>query len=111
MNTSVVNSHERLPKYLKTGNTICIRLDETETTSEDFGSVFSYVQAKVKVGGKLLREQIIEAIVRAKYPTYGAELAAQFNGGEDLAQHQDWRQVAKTEADYFIENYFSITQC
>lgn len=104
-----VSSTEPLDKYEKAGNRVYIRLEEEVTTSDDVPS-YNYLQAQVRISGQLRREDIIEAIIRSKYPTYGAELAAQFNGGEKLAEHQAWRATAKVEADLFIDNYFCIVQ-
>ena len=104
-----VSSTEPLDKYEKAGNRVYIRLEEEVTTSDDVPS-FNYLQAQVRISGQLRREDIIEAIIRSKYPTYGSELAAQSNGGEEFAEHQAWRETAKAEADLFIDNYFCIVQ-
>ena len=108
---SLVYSTNRLDEFEKVGSCVLIRLDEKIVNSGDDGEEqYQYYQTRVKVTGKLLRETIIEAIIRAKYPTYGAELAAQFNGGEELQEHQAWRALAKEKADYLIDNFFRITQ-
>ena len=108
---SLVYSTNRLEEFEKVGSCVLIRLDEKIVNSgEDGEEQYQYYQTRVKVTGKLLRENIIEAIIRAKYPTYGAELAAQFNGGEELQEHQAWRTLAKEKADYLIDNFFRITQ-
>lgn len=104
-----VSSTKPLDKYEKAGNRVYIRLEEEVTTSDDVPS-YNYLQAQVRISGQLRRDDIIEAVIRSKYPTYGAELAAQFNGGEELAEHQAWRETAKAEADLFIDNYFCIVQ-
>lgn len=109
MTQNRVSSTEPLDKYEKAGNRVYIRLEEEVNTSEG-GTSYNYLQAQVRISGQLNREDIIEAIIRSKYPTYGAELAAQLNGGEELAEHQVWRETAKVEADLFIENYFCIVQ-
>lgn len=108
---SLVYSTNRLDEFEKVGSCVLIRLDEQIVNSgADGEEQYQYYQTRVKVTGKLLRETIIEAIIRAKYPTYGAELAAQFNGGEELQEHQVWRALAKEKADYLIDNFFGITQ-
>ena len=108
---SLVYSTNRLDEFEKVGSCVLIRLDEQIVNSgEDGEEQYQYYQTRVKVTGKLLRETIIEAIIRAKYSTYGAELAAQFNGGEELQEHQAWRALAKEKADYLIDNFFRITQ-
>lgn len=109
MSQYLVSSTEPLSKYEKAGNRVYIRLGEEVTTSDEY-QTYNYLQAQVRITGQLRREDIIEAIIRSKYPTYGSELAAQFNGGEELAEHQAWRETAKEEADLFIDNYFCIVQ-
>lgn len=109
MTQNRVSSTEPLDKYEKAGNRVYLRLEEEVSTTDDYTS-YNYLQAQVRISGQLRREDIIEAIIRSKYPTYGAELAAQFNGGEELAEHQAWRETAKVEADLFIDNYFCIVQ-
>ena len=108
---SLVYSTNRLEEFEKIGSCIFIRLgEEIVNSGEDGEEQYQYYQARVKVTGKLLRDTIIESIIRAKYPSYGAELAAQFNGGDELQEHQAWRATAKEKADYLIDNFFRITQ-
>jgi hypothetical protein len=105
-----VYSNEQLPKFKKLGTNIQINVGEAEyPPKEDSSGGYSYFRATIKCMGKLSRDNIIEAIIRAKYPTYGSELAAQFNGGQGLQDHQDWRQLAKDTADELMSNFFSIT--
>lgn len=60
---------------------------------------YSYYFAKVKLSCS--REDFIEALMKAKYPSYGAEIAAIRNGGDDAIQHQMFRDVVKEIADRF----------
>lgn len=105
-----VYSNEQLPKFKKLGTNIQINVGETVVPpKEDSLGGYSYFRATIRCTGKLSRDNIIEVIIRAKYPTYGSELAAQFNGGQELQDHQDWRQLAKDTADELMYNFFSIT--
>lgn len=105
-----VNTGQQLPKFLKEGAKLKINLNKETQEDEDGNTSFSYIQATINLSSKLSRDSIIEAIIRAKYPTYGSELAASFNGGEDLLEHTAWRQLAKSTADEIIEDYFHITR-
>ena len=108
-----IYSTEKLQKFQREGQYVFVRLDEKKETSEleQAGEVeqYSYLQSKIKLSGNIKRDMIIESIVRAKYPTYGAEIAAMANSGEEYQEHQDWRQLAKDTADYFIDNFFNIS--
>lgn len=106
---SIVFSTFPLKEFEKLGNNLVVRLDETEVPSEK-GVQFKYFQSKVKMTGNLNKDIIVEALMRSKYPTYGAELAAHFNGGDDLAEHQAWRTLSKQKAEHIVTNWFEITQ-
>ena len=103
-----VYTSEKLNKFVRLNSKLQINLDEKPSTSEDSNG-FSYLRTTINLGkGSLERSQVIESIIRSKYGSYGAELAAQFNGGDELQEHQDWRQLAKDTADELIQNYFTI---
>ena len=104
-----VYSTQPLSEFSREGQYIYIRLDEQLEEQEEL-TQYSYLQTKVKLSGSIKRDMIIESIIRAKYPSYGAELAAMANGEGERLEHQNWRQLAKDKADYFIENFFSISQ-
>lgn len=102
-----IYSTEKLQKFHREGQYVFIRLDEKKETDEM--EQYSYLQSRIKLSGNIKRDLIIESIIRAKYPTYGAELAAMSNGEEERQDHQDWRQLAKDTAEYFIDNFFNIS--
>lgn len=60
---------------------------------------YRYYFAKVKLSCS--RDDFVEALIKAKYPTYGAEIAAILNGGDEAHQHQLFRDVVKEIADRF----------
>ena len=86
---------EKLPKYQHLGMTIVINFDETAVESEE-GVRYEYTTAKVKASS---RDERIEAIIKTKYPTYGAELAAMHKGGEHELEYDLFREQAKQLAD------------
>ena len=102
-----IYSTEKLQKFQREGQYVFVRLDEQKETDEM--EQYSYLQSKIKLSGNIKRDMIIEAIIRAKYPSYGAELAAMASGEEERQEHQAWRQLAKDTAEYFIDNFFNIS--
>ena len=102
-----IYSTGKLQKFQREGQYVFIRLDEKKETDEM--EQYSYLQSKIKLSGNIKKDIIIESIIRAKYPTYGAELASMANGEEGRQEHQAWRQLAKDTADYFIDNFFNIS--
>jgi hypothetical protein len=50
------------------------------------------------------RSQIIEKIIQSVYPTFGAEIAAIRNGGQNAEDHQALRDQAKALADGWLSN-------
>ena len=102
-----IYSTEKLQKFQREGQYVFVRLDEKEESGDT--EQYSYLQSKIRLSGNIKRDIIIESIIRAKYPSYGAELAAMSNGEEEHQEHQDWRQLAKDTADYFIDNFFNIS--
>ena len=89
-------SQTKMPTYQVSGNELSIFWDEqTEVRDDETVYVYSYCVLSVFAD----RSQIIESIIQCSYPTYGAELAAIINGGEDAAQHEQARAQAKILAD------------
>lgn len=103
-----IYSTGKLQQFQREGQYVFIRLDEKKEETDDMEQ-YSYLQSKIKLSGNIKRDLIIESIIRARYPTYGAELAAMSNGEEERQDHQAWRQLAKDTADYFIDNFFNIS--
>lgn len=104
---SRIYSTGKLQKFQREGQHVFVRLDEKKEDGEM--EQYSYLQAKIRLSGNIKRDIIIESIIRAKYPSYGAEIAAMANSEEEYQEHQDWRQLAKDTADYFIDNFFNIS--
>ena len=109
---SLVHATTKLDKFEKAGHNIFIRLGEKQVEHEgEEGSnytEYTFYQAKVSTKEKLTRNSIIEAIMRAKYETYGAELAAQLNGEDEKQEHTNWRVLAKQTADELMLEFFSV---
>lgn len=87
---------EKLPKYQHLGMTIVINFDESEVKTED-GIRYEYTTARVSKTSS--RNERIEAIIKTKYPTYGAEFAAIHKGGEHEFEYDLLRKKAKQLAD------------
>ena len=93
---------EQKPKFEKVGQFIHIYFDEeTVPATEDAEQSYRYCYCKVPM--MVSRSELIDSIVKIKYPTFDAEIAAMANGGVDLEEHQVWRTKAKTLATEFDE--------
>lgn len=93
-----VNSKDKLPEYQVIGKKLRIHWDFIEipeTENKDAG--WECKEAVCSVDAS--RAEIIESIIRTKYSTYGAELAAIQNGGVDAEEHQAFRIFAKSLAN------------
>jgi len=73
-----------------------------EVITEDGGNASTHVYTTACVDKLADRGTIIEAIMKTRYPTYGAELAAIQNGGADASDHQEMRELAKQLADGWV---------
>lgn len=91
---------EKLPKFQTLGMTLIIRCNEREITStgDDGTEQVRYEYDVAKVCKTSSRDQRIEAIIKAKYPTYGAELAAMHKGGAECDEYLAFRELAKQVA-------------
>lgn len=84
--------------FVVSGRELLINFDHVEKTRElenEDGTETYWECEQVKVPRFASRSAIIESVIAAKYQTYGAELAAIRNGGEDEQAHSDWRRKAK----------------
>jgi len=100
-----VSSKDKLPEYQVIGKKLRIHWDFKEIpATDDRDGGWECEEAVCSVSAS--RSEIIEAIIRTKYSTYGAELAAIQNGGVDAEEHQAFRAFAKFLAD----NYEASTQ-
>lgn len=100
-----VSSKDKLEDYQVIGNKLRIHWDHQEVTVEDMegeqSTQWRCEEAVVKKTAS--RDEIIEAIISTKYPTYGAEIAAIRNGGDDAEEHEELRAKAKELADNWIK--------
>jgi hypothetical protein len=95
-----VTSKEKLPEFQVIGKKLRIHFDYVEIpATEDKDSAWECEEAATASSAS--RDEIIEAIIQTKYPTYGAELAAIQNGGVDADEHQQFRSFAKFLADSY----------
>lgn len=90
-------ANEPLPRFQRLGMTLVINFDETpEEVTDDNGKTYTryhYLTAKVKKTAT--SDQRVEAIIATRYPTYGAELAAINNGGQETDDYRAFRAAAK----------------
>lgn len=99
-----VSSKEKLEDYQVIGDKLRIHWDHQEVTVEDIeGEQSTQWQCEEAVVKKTAsRSDIIEAVIATKYPTYGAEIAAMRNGGEDAEEHEALRLKARGLANGWI---------
>ena len=97
-------SSERLPTYQVSGQELRIHWDAKEVPAswmnDEPQNQWEQEEAVCNVSDS--RASLIEKIMATKYPTYGAEVAALCNGGDDAAQHEAFRAQAKSLADGWI---------
>lgn len=94
----IVSSKDKLPEYQVIGGKLRVHWDFKEVPATEYiDSGWQCEEAVCSVNAS--RSEIIEAIIRTKYPTYGAEIAAIQNGGADTEEHQAFRAFAKLMAD------------
>jgi hypothetical protein len=96
-------SSEQLPTYQVSGQELRIHWDAKEVPvfgMDEPQTQWEQQEALCNVSDS--RASLIEKIMATKYPTYGAEVAALCNGGDDAAQHEAFRAQAKSLADGWI---------
>jgi len=74
--------------------TIAGEAGESDRTGYRYKTGYSVVTAN--------RDELAEAVIRASYSTYGAEIACIQNGGADQEAHQQRRAQAKALADGWL---------
>lgn len=99
-------SPSKLNTYHVMGRKLRINFNEQEVArggiDETPSTAYQYKTAEVD---KLAnRDQIIEAIMATRYPTFGSELAAIRNGGAESQEHEELRVLAKQLADGWLYN-------
>ncbi len=96
-------SSEQLPTYQVSGQELRIHWDAKEVPAQGMDeSSTQWEQQEALCNVSDSRASLIEKIMATKYPTYGAEVAALCNGGDDAAQHEAFRAQAKSLADGWI---------
>lgn len=98
----LVRSNHMLPKFQILGRTLRIHFNQTtEQITDRFTKEVrtGHVSEEAVCNIHDHRSQIIEAIIKSRYPTMGAELAAINNGDPDYSEYQSFRQLAKTLAN------------
>jgi len=96
-----VRSSYALPKFQILGNTLRIHFNQTTEEVTDMSTAevrTDYVSEEALCTTFDSRAQIIEAIIKSRYRTVGAEFAAINNGDPDYSAYQSFRQLAKTLA-------------
>ena len=98
-----VSSNEKLEDYQVIGDKLRIHWDHKEVTvpaMDDESEPTTQWQCKEAVASKnASRDEVIEAIIKTEYPTYGSEIAAIRNGSPDSDNHEALRLKAKELAD------------
>ena len=92
-------SQVQMPAYQESGKEVTFFWNEAEVERED-ETLYSYNYCTASIYDS--RSTIIEKIVACAYPSYGAEVAAIVNGGDDAAAHAAMRVLAKSLADGWL---------
>lgn len=98
---TLVRSSYELPKFQILGHTLRIHFNQTTEEVTDMSTAevrTDHVSEEALCTTFDSRSQIIEAIIKSRYRTTGAELAAINNGDPDYSAYQSFRQLAKTLA-------------
>ena len=95
-----ITSSEKLPKFQHFGMTLVINFNEqeVEVVNDDGETTIQYRYATAKVCKTSSSNERIEAIIKTKYPTYGAELAAMHKNGPQNDEYLAFRELAKEVA-------------
>ena len=89
--------------YQVIGKTLRIHWDAQEVTKEGAdGPEIQWEANEALCGVYDNRNTLIEKIISAVYPTYGSEIAAIVNGGDDATAHDAMRTLAKSLADGWL---------
>lgn len=89
------------PTYEKLGRRVRINFDveAVERTDEDGETRKEYRGYTASFDVTASRDKRIEAVIAARYPSYGAELAALNNGGDEKDEYLAFRSRAKELVD------------
>ena len=98
-----VYSSEQPQVYEVSCKELRIQWDAQEVTKEGMDGLETVWEANEALCGVYDdRNTLIEKIMRSVYPTYGSEVAAIVNGGDDAAAHESMRTLAKSLADGWL---------
>lgn len=98
-----VTSYTKLNTYEVDGNDMAIYWGEQahEPKEGETESYWTYNHCQAFASDT--RNVLIEKIMATKYPTYGSEVSAIRNGGQDAEDHQALRVQAKALADGWLK--------
>lgn len=98
-----MQSADKRRNFERMGKYVLINFNERGVEQPDTEEVhYQYDSVKIPLITK--RKDVIQSIMRVRYPDIDSEFAARINGGEEQIEHDQWREQAKTIADRF-ENY------
>ena len=106
MRKSTTESPTQLNTYEVLGDNLRIHFEEEAVNieaTEDFDASVSYKYVTAYTTKLASRAEIVEAVMRCFYPSYGAEIADIQNGGSDKDTHQARRIQAKELADGWVQ--------
>lgn len=96
-------SNEQPETYQVVGKVLRIHWNIEEVTKEGMDGPETVWEADEALCGVYDdRSSLIEKIMATAYPSYGAEVAAIVNGGDDAAAHESMRTLAKSLADGWL---------
>lgn len=96
-----MQSTDKRNKFEMMGQFVAISFNEQEVVATDETErQYQYDFAKVPLCSG--RDEVVNALVKIKYPTFDKEIAAIVNGGSAAQTHSEWRVTAKVIADEFI---------
>lgn len=91
-----MRSTDKFNQFTRIGDYVLINFNERLIESEE-GNQYEYDSTKVQL--LTPRREVIQAIMRIKYPDMESEFAARINVGDEADEHEAWREQAKAIAD------------
>lgn len=101
-------SVEKQNDFFVLGNRLFVnfRHKEKTRTDENGNEITSWVCDQVVLPKDASRAEMVEAIIRNDYDSYGAELSAINTGGDKYAEYLNHRDLAKSIAN----RYFGVSE-
>lgn len=99
---TIMRSIVKRNKFERMGDFILISFNERMVAVEsepETETQYEYDAAKVKLLAP--RKEVIQTIMRTRYPDMDSEFAARINGGTEEEEHESLRVTAKLIADEF----------